>query len=668
MSREFGPATVLSTLFLAFTTIHSNAQAPRSPAPESAVRAGRQTFLTRCASCHGTEGNGGEFGPSISARVRFLNDSDLASLLQHGIPSSGMPAFPDISGSDRANLIRFLRTLTPPGQAAETNVNVRLENGQTLEGVALNRSPEGMQVLGDDHQLYLLRKAGSNAYRRVTSQTNWANYDGRTLGNRYSTLKQIAASNVSELRPQWVFTIPGSDELEVTPTVMGGVMYVTVANQCWALDAGSGRQIWHFRRKSTRTGPGDSGGGKNRGAAVAGDKVFFETDDAHLIALNRFTGALIWDTRMADWHQNYDATSAPLVFGTTVVVGIAGGDSGARGFVAAYSQISGKELWRFWTIPKPGEPGSETWKGTAIAHPGGSTWMTGDYDPELNLIYWAVGNPGPDLIGDNRIGDNLYTDSILALEPKTGKLKWYFQFTPHDVHDFDAMAPSALIDATWHGKPRKLLVQFNRNGFLYVLDRTDGKFLFGRTYTKVTWAKGLSPNGRPIVVPGEEPTKEGTLTCPWLNGASNWYSTSYNPLTRLYYVQTNDKCGIYTRTDMEYHEGRSYMGGSFSGDPAHPGRRVLRAFDLETGKPVWQLPEIGDAESWGGVLSTAGSVVFFGSDDGAFSAADAKNGKLLWRFQTNSSPHASPMTYEFDHRQYVAVAMGPDVFAFAVPK
>ena len=262
-------------------------------------------------------------------------------------------------------------------------------------------------------------------------------------------------------------------------------MYVTVANECFTLDAGSGRAIWHYRRQDTRRAGRTSGRGKNRGAAISGDRVFMATDDAHLIALNRLTGALIWDTTMADWHQNYSATSAPLVFGNTVVAGIAGGDDGARGFLAAYDQRSGKELWRFWTVPKPGDPGSQTRKGTAINHPGGSTWMSGDYDPELDTIYWAVGNPGPDLIGENRLGDNLYTDSILALEPKTGKLKWYFQFTPHDVHDFDAMmAPSALIDANWRGKPRKLLVQANRNGFFYVLDRTDGKFLLGRAYTQ----------------------------------------------------------------------------------------------------------------------------------------------------------------------------------------
>lgn len=645
----------------------ASAQNPSQPAADTAAAAGRHTFLTRCASCHGTDANGGEFAPSILDRVPLLSDSDLAALLHDGIRSAGMPAFPDIAGPERANLIRFLRTLKPSGATAEAHVTVRLKGGRMLRGLAVNRSAAGMQVLGDDHKLYLLRKAGADEYRRVTSQSDWPNYDGRTLGNRYSDLKEITPANVSQLQLKWIFSIPNTDQLEVTPVVAGGVMYITAGNDCYALDAGSGREIWHHSQPPTRDATGVAAKGVNRGAAVSGDRVFMVTDKAHLVALNRFTGAVIWDTQMADWRQNYSATSAPLTVGNMVVAGLAGGDSGARGFLAAYDQASGKELWRFWTVPKPGEPRAETWKGTAIEHPGGSTWMTGDYDPELNTIYWAVGNPGPDLIGDERLGDNLYTDSILALDPKTGKLKWYFQFTPHDVHDFDAMAPSALIDAEWEGKPRKLLVQANRNGFFYVLDRTDGKFLFGKQYTKkVTWASGLTPNGRPIVAKGQAPTTKGTLTCPWLNGASNWYSTSYDPLTKLYYVQTNDKCGIYTRTDMKYQEGHSYMGGSFSGDPAHPGQRILRAFDIHTGEPVWQLPQVGDAESWGGVLSTAGGVVFFGADDDAFSAADAKTGKLLWRFQTNSPAHASPMTYEFDRRQYVAVAMGPNILAFGL--
>ena len=295
--------------------------------------------------------------------------------------------------------------------------------------------------------------------------------------------------------------------------------------------------------------------------------------------------------------------------------------------------------------------------------------MTGTYDKDLDTVYWPVGNPGNDLNGEARPGDNLYTDSIVALDAQTGKLKWYFQFTPHDVHDYDAMAPPSLVDALWQGKPRKMMVQANRNGFFYVLDRTNGKFLFGLPYTtKLTWASGLTPEGRPIVVPGHEPTPEGNVSCPWINGASNWYSASWDPLTSLYYVQTNDKCGIFTRTDMQFQKGHGFMGGSSSPEPSDPGQRVLRAFDIHTGKAVWQIPEPGaNAESFGGVLSTAGGVVFYGADDGAFSAADATTGKPLWRFPGNEQPHASPMTYQFDGKQYVAMAMGASIVAFGLP-
>ena len=666
MIRSLGTPMLGTLLALAGLSL-TFAQTPVPP-NAAAAKEGRKTFLNRCASCHGTDAGGGEFGPSILDRVRVRSDDDLVSLLHNGIPSSGMPAFPDISGSDRSNLISFLRTLEPK-QGSAAPVKVKLENGRELAGVPLNQSAVDMQLLGDDHRVHLLRKAGKDEYREVTSQSDWTNYDGRTLGNRYSNLGQINAANVSSLQPKWMFSLEHTSQLEVTPVVAGGLMYVTSGEECFALDAGSGRQIWHYRRMGSKANGGAGAQGNSRGAAVAGDAVFLATGKTHLIALNRYTGALLWDTEMADAHKNYNSSSAPLVVGNMVVAGIAGGDDGARGFLSAYDQKSGKQLWRFWTVPQPGEPGSETWQGTAIEHPGGSTWMTGTYDPELNMIYWPVGNPGPDLYGEQRLGDNLYTDSIVALEPATGKLKWYFQFTPHDVHDFDAMAPSALIDAMWQGKPRKLLVQANRNGYFYVLDRTDGKFLFGRQYTnKITWATGLTPQGRPIVAPGQAPTHEGTVTCPWLNGASNWYSTSYDPLTRLYYVQTNDKCGIYTRTDMEYQEGHGYMGGSFGADPNQPGQRLLRAFDIHTGEPVWQIPEVGNAETWGGVMSTAGGVVFYGADDGSFAAADAKTGKSLWRFQTNAPPHASPMTYSFNQKQYVAVAAGPTILAFGLPQ
>ena len=669
ISRTLAPLALCSALlWTGLSGVKTHAQGPANP-PGTPLAAGRQTFLTRCASCHGTTGNGGEFAPGITTRIPLRTDDDLVRILHNGLSGSGMPAFPDIVDPDRANLIAYLRTLRPVDSKEITHATVQLEGGGSLAGSVLNRSANSLQLLGgEDKKIHLLRKTAAGNYRPVTSQQDWPSYNGDTIGYRYSDIAQITPANASRLAPVWIQSIRNVRELQTTPVVVGGIMYATLANEVYAYDAGDGRLLWHYQRPRTPGVSGGGAGGVNRGVAVAGDQVFLATDNAHLISLNRYTGALGWDTEMIDWHLNYNGTAAPLIVGNLVVAGIAGGDDGARGFLAAYDQKTGEEVWRAWTVPAPGEPGSETWTDASLAHPSGATWMTGFYDKETDTLIWPVGNPGPDLIGDQRPGANLYTDSVLAMDPKTGKRKWYFQFTPHDVHDFDAMAPSALIDTDWQGKPRKLLVQANRNGYLYVLDRTDGKFLFGAPYTtKLTWASGLDADGHPMVVPNMEPTHEGTLTCPWLNGASNWYSSSWNPITKLYYVQTNDKCGIFTRTDMQYQPGHSYMGGSFTGDPADPGQRILRAIDIQTGKAVWQIPETGDGSSWGGVLSSAGGVVFFGADDGSFSVADAKTGKLLYTFNTNESPHASPMTYTFDHKQYVAVAAGGNIIAFALP-
>ena len=626
---------------------------------------GRQTFVARCAGCHGTDGNGGELGPNITSRIPLRTDAELTAVVRDGRPAAGMPAFPGMAASEEAELIRFLRTLRPREGSGPARMKLSLVAGGALEGLVLNQSAADLQLLGDDRRIHLLRKEGER-YRAVTSQADWPLYDGQTKATRYSTLTQIDKANVSRMVPKWIFTLPNTSNLQVTPVVVGGVMYVTSANECYALDAGSGREIWHYQRARTKGLIGNSAGGANRGVAVADDRVFMVTDHAHLIALDRFTGALVWETEMGDWRQNYYGTGAPLIVGNLVISGISGGDEGVRGFLAAYDKSTGKEAWRFWTVPRPGEPGSETWKGKGIEHPGGGTWMTGAYDPELETLYWPVGNPGPDMIGDDRLGDNLYSDSILALDPKTGRLKWHFQFTPHDVWDYDAQEPPALVDADWQGQRRKLLVQANRNGFFYVLDRTNGQFLLGTQFArKVTWASGLTPAGRPIVVPNMEPTLEGKHICPSLDGASNWYATSFNPVTGLYYAQTNDKCGIFTRTNMEWQAGKGFMGGSFITAP-EPARRVLRAFDVRTGKVAWELPQTGSVESWGGVLSTAGGVVVFGEDSGALMAADAATGKLLWSFQTSQLWKASPMTYQFDSQQYVAVASGSTIIAFAL--
>jgi len=628
---------------------------------------GAATFVSRCAGCHGTTGNGGELGPAITARVPARTDQELTTLLHDGLPASGMPSFATLTSPEAADLIGYLRTLRPQNGSGPERAQVTVAGGAALEGLVMNRSASDMQLLGGDRRMHLLRKSG-NQYRRVTSQADWPSYNGDTKGSRYSALAAINRGNVASLAPKWMFSLPNTSRLQVTPIVAEGVMYVTAANECYALDAGSGREIWHYQRPRTKGLVGNAAGGVNRGATVAGERLFMVTDHAHLIALNRHTGALLWETEMADWHQNYNATGAPLPVGGLVVTGTSGGDEGVRGFVAAFDQASGKEVWRFWTVPRPGEPASDTWQGKGIAHPGGTTWMTGSYDPQLDLIYWMVGNPGPDLIGDDREGDNLYTDSIVALDAKTGGLKWHFQFTPHDVWDYDAQETPALVDAMWRGQPRKLLVQANRNGFFYVLDRTNGQFLFGTPYVKnVTWATGLTAEGRPVKVPNMEPSLEGRRVCPSLDGASNWYSTSFNPGTGLYYVQTNDKCGIFTRTPMEWEAGKGFMGGSFRQAPDEPAQRVLRAIDIRTGKAVWELPQTGAVNSWGGVLSTAGGLVIFGEDSGALMAADAVTGKPLWSFQTSQLWKASPMTYLFDNKQYVAVAAGQNIIAFGLP-
>jgi len=652
---------VPAVIYFFFVLLFASVAAAQPPDP------GRQLFVSRCAGCHGTEGNGGELGPAIAERVPARTDEDLTAVIRQGLPIAGMPAFPSLSGKDITDLIRFLRSLHPRTGSTSVRTSVTLTDGRTLDGLVMNQGLADLQLLGDDRRIHLLRKSGPR-YRPVTSQADWPSYNGQTSGSRHSPLAQITTGNVERLIPRWIFSLPNTSRLQVTPVVVGGVMYVTLANECFALDAGSGREVWHYRRLRTKGLVGNAAGGINRGVGVADDRVFMVTDHAHIIALNRFTGALLWETEMADWHQNYNATGAPLPVGDLVVTGTSGGDEGVRGFVAAYDQATGREAWRFWTVPRRGEPGAETWQGKGIEHPGATTWLTGTYDPQLDTVYWPTGNPSPDLIGDDRGGDNLYADSVVALDAKTGRLKWHFQFTPHDVWDYDAQETPALVDATWQGRPRKLLVQVNRNGFFYVLDRTDGSFLSGTQYAKnVTWASGLTAKGRPIVVPNMEPTVEGRRVCPSLDGASNWYSTSFSPATGLYYVQTNDKCGIFTRTDMEWQAGKGYMGGSFKQAPDEPAQRVLRAIDIQTGKAVWELPQTGTVDSWGGVLTTAGGIVIFGEDSGSLMAADAATGKPLWSFPTNQIWKASPMTYMFDDVQYVAVASGPNIIAFGLP-
>ncbi len=632
------------------------------PAEAQSLEGGRKTFEQRCARCHGADGEGGEMGPPIAVKLTTIEDRDLATLIREGRPLKGMPGRL-VPEAEMTGLRTFLRSLQhePPPVVRRT---VATTDGATLSGQVMGEGFADLQLLTDDKRLALLRRVGDR-FRPVTSQDDWPLYNGGPGGNRLTALGQIDKKTVSRLAPRWLFTIPDAGLLQVTPVVVGGVMYVTAVNQCFALDAGSGRLIWHYRRPATK---GVSGGNANRGVAVAGDRVFMVTDHAHLVALDRFTGEPRWETEMADWRQNYAASSAPLPAGDLVISGVSGGEHGANGFVAAYEQATGKEVWRFWSVPRPGEPGSETWKGKDIAHGGAPTWFTGSYDPTLDIVYWPTGNPTKEYNGDDRAGDNLYANSILALDGKTGKRVWHYQFTPHDVWDWDATQTSVLVDAEWQGRPRPLLLHANRNGFFYVFDRRDGALLLAKPFIKnLTWASEVGADGRPVKVPGQEPTTSGTRVCPSQDGATNWYSPSYNPATGLYYLQTYEKCSVYTKSDQgAWESGRTYLGGTQRTAPEPRPQRILRAIDIRTGAIAWELPQPGPAISWGGTLATTTGLVFVAEDGGSLMAVDAVSGQRLWSFPTNQTWKASPMTYTFDGTQYIAVAAGPNIIALAV--
>ncbi|HKB13215.1 MAG TPA: PQQ-dependent dehydrogenase, methanol/ethanol family [Vicinamibacterales bacterium] len=495
----------------------------------------------------------------------------------------------------------------------------------------------------------------------------WPTYHGRLSGNRFSPLDQINRETVRGLAPKWMFTIEGAPRaLQMTPVVVDGAMYVTSVNEVFALDARTGRRIWHYSRPRTPGLAGDAATGINRGVAVLGDRVFIVTDNAHLIALRRDAGTLLWDVEMADSRQNYGATGAPLIVDDLVIAGVSGGDEGIRGFLDAYRASSGERVWRFWTVPARGEPGSETWSGSAIEHGCAATWLTGTYDPQARLLYWPTGNPCPDYNGDQRVGDNLYSSSVLALDPATGRLRWHYQFTPHDLHDWDANQTPMLVDGRVRGEPRALLVQGNRNGFFYVLDRLTGKVLLAEPFVdNVTWASGIGPDGRPRLRADSEPTREGQRVCPAVAGATNWPSTAFSPLTGLFYLFADESCAIYTKNDQQWEAGKSFYGGVTRRAPGTSAAgKVLKALDIESAKTVWQNP-VGGGILGSGLMATAGGLIFYGADEG-FIAVDAGTGTRLWQFDTNQNWKAGPMTYSVDGVQYVAVAGGPNILSFTL--
>ena len=496
---------------------------------------------------------------------------------------------------------------------------------------------------------------------------NWPSYNGDYTGRRYSSLNQINVNNVDQVRAQWVFHANNSNRLEVTPVVVDGLMLVTAANHAFALDARTGRTVWHYERPNTEGLIDDASGHLNRGVGLWRSRVYMMTDNAHLVCLDVRSGHLLWDVAYATGNKNYGATSAPLVVKDKVIVGTSGGDDGVRGFLAAYDALTGKEAWRFWTIPGPGEFGSSSWPGKMYLRGGGTTWMPGTYDPELNTLFWGTSNPSPDFDGAVRPGDDLYTACVLALDPDTGKLKWYFQFTPHDLFDYDATETAVLIDAVYKGEPRKLLVEANRNGFVYVLDRTNGKFLSAvRFVEKLNWAKGIDGQGRPIRT-GVQPSAEGTRICPGFTGATNWYAPSYSELTHLFYFKALEDCGTFFRKPQEFAEGQTYYSTGVKHDPAENPQKILLAYDFNSETFAWKYPQVSMGYSNGGTMTTAGGIVFFADDAHSFEAVDAKTGRPLWHFNTGQTISASPMSYAVNGKQYVAIAAGSDIFSFALP-
>jgi PQQ-dependent dehydrogenase (methanol/ethanol family) len=670
-----------------------NAPAAENPVPGD-VAAGEQFFFGKgqCPSCHMVYGKGKPVGPDISNIGREMRVDQIKEALlrpdAHIAPGYGLVTVRlrdgrSLQGFARSRSNFDIRLQDLEGRfhlLQEYQISAIQEDKQSLMP-AVKTGPEEFQHL----VAYLSRLTGVKPgvashfvasdgggidFSRILNPRpgDWLTYNGKLSGNRYSELTEINTNNVNKLGVKWTFSVPLWKQLlpdssyfvenmryfglEVTPIVADGIMYVTGPHQISALDALTGREIWQYSRARTSGLVGDASLGTNKGAAILGDKVFMVTDNAHLIALNRTTGQLVWEVVMPDEPQHFGSTVAPLVVKDLVIAGVSGADWGIRGFIAAYKASTGERVWRFWTIPGKGEPGYETWKGKEPASGGGSTWLTGTYDPATDTLYWPTGNPYPNSDDRDRPGDNLYTNCILALNPDTGRLKWHYQFTPHDVRDWDATEPPVLVDTQFREQPRKLLLHADRNGFFYVLDRTNGQVLLAEKFVKrLTWASGIGPDGRPELIREEE------VSCP--ENATNWQSTAFSPVTRLYYVIALEKCVV-----------RLKPGGQKTRrHQEDDGMKYLRALDIETGKIVWENrlfgPTRGKRNS--GVLATAGGILFYGDPNGDFVAVDERDGRTLWHFPANGENKASPMTYTAGGKQFVTLAVGSNIMCFGLP-
>ena len=596
---------------------------------------GASVFRRSCSSCHGIDARGGAIGPDLRPHgsVRTRSDWALYQRIERGIPGTAMRRH-DLPPETIWQLVTYIQSL---------------------------RSPEGVAPVGRPISVPFSKLLNADA-----DSTGWYMYSGSYSSRRYSPLATINKRTVRRLRPSWQYQSGATEtKFESSPLAIGGVLYFTEPpGNVVAVDALDGSVRWRYVR-SIPDGMSLCCGAVNRGLAALDSLLYVGTLDAHLIALNARTGGVVWDRTVADWRDGYSITGAPLAIKNKVVTGVAGGEFGARGFLAAFDASTGRQSWRFWTVPSPGETGSETWSGDAWKHGGAPTWLTGSYDPALNLLYWGVGNPAPDFIGDERAGDNLYSNSVVALDPDSGTLRWHFQFTPHDEHDWDAVQIPVLIDVRYQGVQRSLMAWANRNAFFYLLDRKTGKFLLARPFSRQSWASSIDSSGRPRVLPSSRPTRHGTIIYPSVGGATNWWSPSFSPRTDLLYVPVVDD------SSLVYNEVARYLRGEpFIGSVSQPSREIqsaVRALDPLTGQIKWEhkFEPKTSAHCISGILSVGGDLVFAGSERTLY-ALDAHTGAELWRFNTGGLICAAPITYMSNGRQYVALAAGRSLIAFAL--
>jgi alcohol dehydrogenase (cytochrome c) len=651
-----------------------------------------------CTACHQVNARGGLVGPDLSTA-----GARSPEVLRHAILNPGVP----LPGGGRGGPVR------------QQVVAVRTRDGRQLRGVRRSEDTFSLHLMDVSGQLYLLDKAnladvqyedrslmpadyatrlsetelrdlisylrtlqardtnkttaatiaGGLTYERIrragSEPHNWLTYWGDYQGTHYSGLKEIDPSNVRQLQAKWALQLPGNSTIEATPLVVDGVMYTSgPPGTVVAVDARTGRQIWRYQRAQKVRNPNEINP-FNRGVAILGNRVFVGTLDAALVALDARNGLPLWEVQMADPMQGFSITSPPLPIKDRIIAGIAGGEFGIRGFLDAYDAATGKRLWRFSTIPGPGEFGHDTWKGDSWQLGCGATWLPGSYDPDLDLVYWAVGNPCPLYNGAVRDGDNLFTSSVVALDPSTGQRRWHFQFTPHDTHDWDSNQDMMLVDRTYKGQPRKLLMHADRNGHFYLLDRTNGAFLSGTPFIRQTWNTGFDAKGRPMAKPGSDASPEGSVVAPTIGGATNFQAPSYSPSTGWLYLAYQESGQRYFSETQTFELGRQFPGGR-GASTGERGSAGIKAIDPEDGTTVWAFA-LNQGSLTAGVLATAGGVVFAASREGHLIALDAKTGTFLWRFQTGAAIEASPMSYAVGGKQFIAVSSGNAVYSFALP-